>query len=230
MNYEEIESKAFIYWIKTGIRININDFINSFEYKSLLREINFIEEISKGNIFFVGEGNFSFALRLARQSLNKSSFIATAFEDKNEISKEVQNNIKQLLDLGVKVLFNIDGTKLENYFKTIKFDRIIFNFPNTASRNGKYGKTHNYYLLKNFLKSCINVLNYNGKIIITLVDTSYYKGAFDYENLNIKEYNNPEICKFNPSRFKGYIHTKTHEEESGLDKYDDFISLVFSLK
>ncbi len=230
MNYEELESKAFIYWLKTGIRININDFINSFEYKSLLKEIDFIKEASKGNILFVGEGNFSFSLSIASKSLNRSFFIASAFESKKEVSEEVKDNANKLLNLGVKVLFEVNGEKLESYFKTIKFDRIIFNFPNTANRSGKYGKTHNHYLLKNFLKSCLDILNCNGKVIITLVDTSYYKGAFDFENLNIKEYNKPKIYKFNPDKYKGYAHTKTHKEEGGLDKYDDFISLVFEVK
>ena len=85
-------------------------------------------------------------------------------------------------------------------------------------------------MLKNFLKSCLHLLKQNGKVIISLVDTAYYKGVFDYENLNIKQYNEPKIYKFEPLNYKGYIHTKTHEEKSGLDKYDDFISLVFSLK
>ncbi len=99
MNYKELESKAFIYWLKTGIRININDFINSLECKSLLREVNFIEETSKGNILFVGEGNFSFSLSLANKSLNKSFFIASSFESKKEVSEEVKANTNRLLKI-----------------------------------------------------------------------------------------------------------------------------------
>ena len=84
--------------------------------------------------------------------------------------------------------------------------------------------------MKNFLKSCINILKQNGKVVISLVDTPYYKGVFDYENLGFKEYGKSKIYKFNPLNYKGYIRTKTHKEENGLANYDDFISLAFTLK
>ena len=53
---------------------------------------------------------------------------------------------------------------------------------------------------------------------------------FDFENLNLQNYNKPKIYKFNPEKYIGYNHTMTHKDKNGLEKYDDFISLVFTLK
>lgn len=231
MTFEELEGKAFVYYLRTGIRIDLEKFINSIEYKSLLKELDFAEEVSNGTILFIGEGNFSFSLSLASNLKEKSRyFIATSFESKKEVSDETIENSKKLEAFGANVLFGINGTKLENYFQKIRFDRIIFNFPNTASRDGKYGKTENHYLLKNFLKSSANILKPDGKVIVSIVDTRYYKGMFDFENLNLPNYNKPKIYQFNPEKYIGYSHTMTHKDENGLEKYDSFISLVFTLK
>ena len=244
MTYEELKSKAFTYWLRTGIRIDIEKIFNSIEYKSLLKEIDFTEEVSNGTILFIGEGNFSFSLSLASKSPNKKFFISSIFESEKEISEqaigvsqETKQNAKKLEELGSTVLYNINAEKLDTYFKKLKFDRIIFNFPNVASREGKYGKTENHYLVKNFLKSSSNILKQNGKVIISMVNTPYYKGVFDFESLKLTNYEKPKIYKFNPENYKGYTHTMTHKDEptvgdsqNGLERMKNFISIVFTLK
>lgn len=230
MIYKDLESKAFTYWLRTGIKVDVESFVNKVEYKSLLQEIDFFEETSKGIILFVGEGNFSFSLSLAKSSVNRKFFISSVFESEKEISEEIKQNAEKLQEIGSTVLYNIDGEKLDTYFKKLKVDRIIFNFPNTAIRDVKYGKTDNHYLLKNFLKSSASILKPNGKIIVSIVNTGYYKGMFDFESLALQNYNKPNIYKFNPARYKSYTHTMTHKNENGLEKYDDFISIVFILK
>jgi hypothetical protein len=109
MTYDELESKAFTYWLRTGIRVDVEKFINSIEYKSFLKEIDFIDEVSRGIILFVGEGNFSFSLSLAGKSANRKFFISSILEAEKEISEETAQNAKKLEDLDVTVLFGIDG-------------------------------------------------------------------------------------------------------------------------
>lgn len=230
MNYKELERQAFIYWIKTGIKIDINKLFTEIECKSALKELDLLKEVEIGDTLLVGEGNFSFALSIASsKNLSANNLIATCFEREGETTEETKKNIKNLKDLSIRVLFNVDCTKLANRFN-LRFNRVIFNFPHTASREGYYNKTENRYLLKNFLKSAINVLKPNGKVIISIVDTPYYKGSFGLEDLNLKEYREPITYKFNPSRYKGYKHTMTHKDENALEKYESFISLAFILK
>jgi hypothetical protein len=230
MTYEELERQAFIYWIRTGIKIDIDKFLLNIEHKSVFKELDLLKEIEAGNTLLIGEGNFSFALSVASsKNISVNNLVATCFEAEKNINEETKRNIKDLKDLSIRVLFDVDCTKLENHFN-VRFDRIIFNFPNTASRESCYNKTENYYLLKNFLKSSINILKPKGKVIVSIVDTPYYKGSFGSEDLNLKEYQEPITYKFNPSKYKAYNHTMTHKDKNGLEKYENFISLVFILK
>ncbi|QED23057.1 hypothetical protein [Candidatus Deianiraea vastatrix] len=87
--------------------------------------------------------------------------------------------------------------------------------------------------------------DYIGKVIVSIVDSPYYQGAFGLKDLfsslcaaapsagQIEEvgtearYKRYTVYKFNPLLFKDYIHTMTNEDESAISKNDDLITIVF---
>jgi hypothetical protein len=163
--------------------------------------------------------------------LNPRNLIATIFKKEDEMSKFTLFNSLRLLCLGVKVLYEINTTNLSKTFKNELFDVIIFQFPNVASREPVRGRNPNFILLMEFLISAKYQLNKGGKVIISAIDSPYYKGAFGFEDLYyVRGYEEPLTYKFNPFQIKGYTHMMIHKEESGIERSDKFISLIFKLK
>ena len=101
-------------------------------------------------VLLIGEGNFSFARSLAENYMqeNTGQIIATCYDSEQVLIEkygdEAKNNLAKLKELGVTVLFDIDGTKLHKYkdLRKNRYTRIIFNFPHA----GKIIKV-NYFLL-----------------------------------------------------------------------------------
>jgi hypothetical protein len=61
------------------------------------------EKVSNGRTLFVGEGNFSFCLSIAKQIRNPYNIIATTNEAQNEFSDVTKRNILSLQQLGVRL-------------------------------------------------------------------------------------------------------------------------------
>jgi len=64
--------------------------------------------------------------------------VATCYdskEDLNEKYNDANENIQAIEDLGGKVLYQIDATKLASLkqFKGKRFDKIVFNFPHVGA-------------------------------------------------------------------------------------------------
>jgi hypothetical protein len=222
-------------YYRTGYnpRVNeINQVVNAiFAVKSAdkpKQTFNFVNAVAQGRTLFVGEGNFSFCLSIAKQLRNPSDIIATTNEAQNEFSDLTKANINSLQRLGVKLYCKTDATKIHNDFVVQTFNNIIFQFPHTGSREPIEGRNPNFILLRDFLKSAKPLLSYGGRVIVSIVDSPYYQGAFQIEEAGTEaKYKRYTIYKFNPLIFSNYVHTMTNEDESAISKNDDLITIVF---
>lgn len=192
----------------------------------------FVSQIQQGNTLFVGEGNLSFALSIAKTpNITASSLVVTTYEKTSDLSEEAQQNSETLKQSGASVINGIDATKLDLYFLHQKFDTIIFQFPNAGSREPEYGRNPNYILIRDFLKSAASCLGPHGKILITAVDSPHYQGAFQFEEAAEKAgYSISGSYPFDPESFPGYSHTNTNDDDSALEKHDEFKTWIFELK
>ncbi|AXX98056.1 class I SAM-dependent methyltransferase [Profundibacter amoris] len=190
----------------------------------------FKRNLKNGTTLFVGEGNFSFSLNMARARLVKASqFISTSYESENDLDDLAYQNAQSLISLGVTVKTNVDATKLKDTFGNRRFDRIIFQFPNVASRSSIYGQNPNHTLITRFIKNAKDHLKALGEIVISTVDSPYYEGAFKMDDAAKKAgYQPPEIFDFDPDQYSGYIHQNTDNDESALESHDKFATFVFT--
>ncbi|KAJ2930629.1 hypothetical protein H1R20_g6464, partial [Candolleomyces eurysporus] len=94
-------------------------------------------------ILLIGEGNFSFARALVIDPPSELAHLppvnitATTYDSEEDCySKyaDAQEIVVALREKGVKVLFGVDGTRLDRAtgIKGKKFDRIMFNFPHAG--------------------------------------------------------------------------------------------------
>ena len=199
--------------------------------KNSLNKIDFAAEVEYGKTLFVGEGNFSFSLTLVENDFIRSeNLTTTVFEAENEVSEFTILNAEALINFESNVLFEIDATSLEHIFDKEKFDNIVFQFPNVGSREPIESRNPNYILIREFLKSAKQVLQDDGKILITTVNSSYYEGVFHIEEAAEEVgFNNTEIYSFDPDDFPEYIHSMTNEDESAIEKYNSFCTYVLKL-
>ena len=89
---------------------------------------SFVNSVANGATLFVGEGNFSFCLSIARQVRYPSNIIATTFENQNEFSEFTKANISKLQSLGVRVFYNSDATKFTIILQNVVLIISFFNF------------------------------------------------------------------------------------------------------
>ena len=112
----------------------------------------------------IGDGNFSYSCALAKIIGKEdcgSHLIATCLDSEEALIKkysESKSNIEALKEAGVKVLFNVDGTKMNlktsPLCKEIQgkhISRIIFNYPHTGA--GIKDRARNIKAQQKMLKS-----------------------------------------------------------------------------
>lgn len=157
--------------------------------------------------------------------------IATTYETERSLPDKAKINSSFLRQHGAVVMHNIDAAHLEKEFSSQKFNTIIFQFPNVGSREPIHGRSPNYILLRKFLRSAVEILAPNGKILISTVNSPYYEGAFQLEDANeFAGLKTPESYPFDPSNFPGYSHVNTNDDESAIEDHRKFITRVFRLK
>lgn len=190
----------------------------------------FGQKAAAGSVLFVGEGNFSFALSLARlRGVEPSSLTVTCYEAEDALGDAAYDNAQKLIRLGTRVRTGMDGTKLSDTFPQKRFRLIIFQFPNVASREALYGQNPNHVMITGFLKSAGDHLTRTGEIVISTVDSPFYEGAFKmHEAAQKAGLSAPVIYNFDPSRFAGYSHQNTENEGSALQNHDTFATFAFS--
>jgi hypothetical protein len=183
-----------------------------------------------GQMLFVGEGNFSFSLSLARmRGVSAPSLTATSYEAEEDLGDAAYANAAALLRLGVRVKTAVDATDLGEAFGQRRFQSIVFQFPNLASRTPIYGQNPNHVLITRFLKSCRGHLKPNGQVAIGAVDSPFYEGAFKMDVAAQKAgFGPPAIYTFNPDDFAGYVHQNTADEGTAIDGRTNFATFVFT--
>lgn len=145
-------------------------------------------------ILTIGDGDFSFSLAITRMILSderrskketmnvdSTELIATSYESIDTLRKvypDIDSTINELKGLGAIVCFNVDATNIQeslissskqskqhNISGSIKFDRIIWNFPCNAIENGQDGQNKemnfNKILIKSFVLSAYKLLVYD---------------------------------------------------------------------
>ena len=194
------------------------------------KTFNFINAIENKRTLFVGEGNFSFCLSIAQSIYNPQNIIATTLEDRIDFTNFTLENIIQLQNLGVKIYTNTDAMQIHKSFQRYRFDNIIFQFPHTGECEDFKNENSNFLLLKYFLLNAKNILNYQSKVMISIVDSPYYRSLFQIDKVaKIIGFQNISVYEFNPLHFSNYIHTMTNENESAIEDKQDFITIVFEL-
>jgi hypothetical protein len=184
-----------------------------------------------GQMLFVGEGNFSFSLSIARErGVSAQALISTCYEAEEDLGDAAYSNAAALLKLGVQVKTGVDATELSSSFGKRQFHSIVFQFPNLASRSPLYGQNPNHVLVTRFLKSCTRHLKPKGQVIISTVDSPFYEGAFKMDLAAQKAgFHPPAVYTFNPKHFAGYVHQNKRNEGTAIDGRTDFATFAFSV-
>jgi 25S rRNA (uracil2634-N3)-methyltransferase len=192
----------------------------------------FIARMKTGDILFVGEGNLSFALHIAKMpAVNAAKVTATTYEDEKDISDYTRQNAKVLRIAGAWVEHGVDAANLEKTFPYRQFDTIVFQFPNVGSRLPVEGRNPNFILVRDFLKSAAKRLRREGAVLITAVDSPYYQGALQVDEAAASAgFRKPVAYPFDPLKLPGYSHTNTNDESSAIDGHDKFCTWVFTLQ
>ncbi|MEH2444618.1 MAG: Rossmann-like fold-containing protein [Nostoc sp.] len=171
-------------------------------------------------VLLVGEGNFSFALSLAKQvkSHQVQNIVATSYDSETEVKQkyaDANDNISKLQNGQVQVLHQVDATNLNPNLGL--FSSIVFNFP-FVSGDRPGAVSRNVEMLQGFFNSAVQFLEPGGKIFLTT--KPYWIARFKPKNLGESaglRINNPSEIEFNAENFPGYEHRQTHQDEAAAD-------------
>ncbi|KAG0201298.1 hypothetical protein BGX28_005823 [Mortierella sp. GBA30] len=185
-------------------------------------------------ILLVGEANFSFAKSLALEILNRGDTITAttldSFANMMEKYEDGQQNVKDLEDAGVTVLFEVDATKLSKIksFKGKRFSKIVFNFPHAGAgiKDQDRNVVSNQKLMRAFFESATPFLTDTdlgdkkpGEIHVTV------KTGLPYDLWNIKRLatgtgllGNKTSFPFKPEQYPGYEHRRTIGFKEGVSQ------------
>jgi len=230
---DSLYHKEIVKYLRFGVDPRIDEINNTvqkiFEVTNK-QTFDFINAVQTDETLFVGEGNFSFSLSIAKQVDDPSNMIVSTNEIESDLSDFTNSNILELESLGIQVLYGIDATRLDKDFDTGSFNNIIFQFPHTGMFKIIEGASPNFTLLREFLTSAKSLLSENGKVIVSIVDSPFYKGVFKIEEVvQITGYRNVKIYDFNPLLFPNYNHKMTNSEESAISSDDNLITVVFEI-
>jgi 25S rRNA (uracil2634-N3)-methyltransferase len=196
----------------------------------LATKFDFTARMRMGKVLFFGEGNLSFALTMSRKPrVPASSILATVYEAEEDLTDTAYDNARKLLKLGCSVKTGVDATRMSDTIKKRQFRTIIFQFPNVASRDPRYGQNPNHVLVTRFFKNAQNHLKSGGLVVISTVDSPFYEGAFKIDDAARKTgFAAPDIYTFDPKDYPGYTHQNTANEESATDGHTAFATFVIS--
>ena len=193
---------------------------------------DFLGRTGDGELLLVGEGNLSFSVALLHRKPQLGKKItATTFETETSWNRRTSENANFLRQMGARVHGSIDATKLEDHVHRKLFGLIVFQFPNVASRVPRYGRNPNHILIKRFLRSAEHHLTPSGCIAVTVVNSSFYDGAFDMDGAaKDSGLENPVAHPFFFADYPNYSHVNTLTDDSAIDKSTDCVTFVFNSK
>lgn len=219
--YEETALATYVAMAALKRAIDVN---KPFDFRGALND---------GRMLFLGEGNFSFAYLIARGLGDRASrVVATTLENADHYDDETRANAGKLRALGAKVRGEVDAGRCDTTFLLGSVDLAVFQFPNVGSRKPLYRRNPNHILVRKFLASIRSVLSKNGRVAITVVNSSHYDGAFAMDEVAEKfGFEKPVAHPFFLKDYPGYTHRKTkHDGKPAIDIDDDFITFVFRPK
>ncbi|KAL9671537.1 hypothetical protein QQ045_009106 [Rhodiola kirilowii] len=173
-------------------------------------------------ILLVGDGDFSFALSLAKSFRSAINIVATSIDKHDCLEKKYSNgvqNVRALEDMGGLVLLGIDATKMSQHFflKTQRFDRIVYNFPHVGFRyreNSYCQIILNKKLVKEFLKNARELIKSGkGEIHVTHKEGDPYN---KWDLVKKAEKNGlilHEVSPFNKGIYPGYNQKRAHGKD-----------------
>jgi hypothetical protein len=183
----------------------------------------FLEKIKKcKQRLFIGEGTFTYTKALIKKhSVTHPELpkYLTATEIENPIDEPTSQRWAQLIDLGVTVLFGIDGQNIHTSFKGRRFERIHWNCPfgGSSTEERKEFKS----IIPAFFKSASQIQLVGDRIHITLLQESKsdYWRKRQTENpivFGSVSTNYTLIRKrvFGRERYPDYTHAKTNSSDS----------------
>ncbi|XP_040362732.1 uncharacterized protein At4g26485 isoform X1 [Rosa chinensis] len=130
-------------------------------------------------ILLVGEGDFSFAVSLARAFGSSRNMVATSLDDRESLMRKyskAMSNVMELENRGCVVLHEVDvhGMSQHPFLSCIRFDRIIYNFPHAGYLRGPLSSEYNQFqiwfhqdLVRGFFKNAREMLTEIGEIHVT---------------------------------------------------------------
>ncbi|XP_062016001.1 uncharacterized protein At4g26485-like [Rosa rugosa] len=130
-------------------------------------------------ILLVGEGDFSFAVSLARAFGSSRNMVATSLDDRESLMRKyskAMSNVMELENRGCVVLHEVDVHRMSQhpFLSSIRYDRIIYNFPHAGYLRGQLSSEYNLFqiwfhqdLVRGFFKNAREMLTEIGEIHVT---------------------------------------------------------------
>jgi hypothetical protein len=206
-NYDSFIYQSNNYWYNP---ISKNYFFGPED--SLIVDLKPIE--APDRIYLVGEGDFSFALSITKRWQGQPVVImATSYETEEDVMERpaARKNILALKDLGVRLQFQVDATRLhEEPVSPRQVDKIGFVFPHAGGGGGDAEAKRQYVLLnepllKNFLATSLVKLADGGAAFIVMKETepysiltqkfSEYASEFGYSSVEKRGFAGPNDYK-----------------------------------
>ncbi|KAK9937408.1 hypothetical protein M0R45_014202 [Rubus argutus] len=145
----------------------------------MAQEKKIVHYSSSQKILLVGEGDFSFAICLAKAFGSASNMLATSLNSREELGvnySNAMNNLKELEDRGCTILHGVDVHTMSQHPDLIyrRFDCIIYNFPHAGYVRGfSSSESDNSQILahkkfvKGYFMSARQMLSICGQIHVT---------------------------------------------------------------
>jgi hypothetical protein len=179
---------------------------------------NHIAPTEERKVLLLGEGDFSFALSLAKQvdPEQHSNITATSLDTEDEVKEKYPNsgkaNIEALKKTGVKVSHGIDATTIDSSLGN--FTAIVFNFPYVPS--SQRGSAENTMpMLQNFFKKAYTCLPKGGKVFVTTKQYWHTRNKTEASATGAGFSKERELS-FDAKNFPDYDHKKTKKDESAI--------------
>ncbi|KAI9499219.1 hypothetical protein BDB00DRAFT_753377 [Zychaea mexicana] len=187
---------------------------------------------STDRVLLIGEGNFSFAKSIAEHYMasNPGNIIATCYDSEQMLyekyADEAKSNVATLKELGVTVLFEIDGTKLRKYkdLRKNRYTKIIFNFPHAGAgiKDQDHNIRANQKLLNEFFASAVPLLSKEGETSREMHVTIKTCKPYDLWDIRTLAKTTGKAIKttfpFHPDIYPGYEHRRTLGFKEGVSK------------
>ncbi|WP_448265171.1 Rossmann-like fold-containing protein [Nostoc sp. DSM 114159] len=170
-------------------------------------------------ILLLGEGDFSFALSLAKQVKpeQRKSIVATSYDSKKEVKDKYQGATKNISDLKkqeVSVFHEVDATNIDP--SQGLFSSIVFNFPFVPGPRGAQQITRNVAMLDKFFISASKSLENGGKVFLT--SKEYWLKRFNpIASASSAGLSKDGELTFNAGNFPGYEHRESHQDKAAQD-------------